>query len=48
MKGTITFEELFDKLKKYIKNKKELDLIKKAYLFAKEKHFGQTRLTGDE
>lgn len=44
----LTFEELLLRLKKYIKNKKELELIRKSYLFAYEKHFGQKRKSGED
>lgn len=44
----LTFEELLTRLKKYIKNKKELELIKKAYMYAYEKHFGQKRKSGED
>ncbi|SYV95939.1 Bifunctional (p)ppGpp synthase/hydrolase relA, partial [Mycoplasma putrefaciens] len=41
------FEELLAKLKKYIKDKKELELIKKAYDFSAQCHKTQTRKNGD-
>ena len=44
----LTFGELLTRLKKYIKNKKELELIKKAYMYAYEKHFGQKRKSGED
>ena len=44
----LTFEELLKNIKKYITKRSELEIIKKAYLFAAEKHFGQKRLTGEE
>ncbi len=47
-KPNITFEELNDVLKTYIKDENSLDIIKKAYLFAYEKHFGQKRHTGED
>lgn len=43
----LTFEKLEKKIK-YITNNEEIDIIKKAYIYAKEKHFGQFRLTGEE
>ena len=43
----ITFDELHAKVVKYITDEKELKLLSSAYLFAFEKHFGQTRLTGE-
>jgi len=44
----VTFDELFAKLQKYIKDEQELKEIRKAYLYAYEKHLGQKRLTGDD
>ena len=44
----ITFEVLLKKIKEYISEKDELDLIRKAYMFAFEKHFGKKRLTGED
>lgn len=44
----ITFDELYEKLNTYIKDKKELKIISSAYLFAYEHHFGQKRLTGED
>ena len=41
------FEQLYKKLQKYIKNEEELEEIKKAYLFANEKHKGQKRISGE-
>lgn len=46
-KQNITYEELEENLK-YIKNKKELQTIHDAYLYALDKHNGQKRLTGVE
>ena len=46
--GIKDFEQLAKKLKTYIKNDQELDEIKKAYLFAKEKHDGQKRISGED
>ena len=43
----ITFEDLYDKMD-YISSKEEKDKIRKAYMFAYEKHYGQKRLTGGE
>ncbi len=42
-----TFEELKDTYSTYISDTKDLELIQKAYLFAKEKHEGQFRKSGD-
>ena len=41
------FDQLYKKLQKYIKNTEELEEIKKAYLFANEKHKGQKRASGE-
>jgi len=47
-KPNITFDELFDKASVYIKDENDRKLIKKAYLYAFEKHFGQKRRTGED
>lgn len=44
----ITFDELRAKICEYISEPSELDLIRKAYMFAFEKHFGVKRLTGED
>ena len=44
----LTIDDLYQDVAKYITDKDELELIKKAYEFAKEKHFGQKRLTGED
>ena len=44
----LTYEQLEEKIKEYITNEKELNLIKKAYSYANEKHFGIKRLTGED
>ena len=44
----LTYEQLEEKIKEYITNEEELSLIKKAYLYALEKHFGVKRLTGED
>ena len=44
----ITFDDLLKKIKTYISKKNQLDLIRKSYMFAYEKHFGQKRLTGED
>ena len=36
----ITFEDLFGVIKTYNKSKEELEIIEKAYEYAKEKHMG--------
>ena len=43
-----SFEQLLKKIQKYIKNTAELEEIKKAYIFAKEKHKGQKRISGED
>ena len=43
----ITFEVIDEKIKSYIENEEELKVIQKAYLFAKEKHEGQFRKSGE-
>ena len=47
-KSCNTYEVLEEKLKTYITNKDELELIKKAYDYAYDIHFGQKRLTGED
>ncbi len=44
----ITYNELYEKLKKIIKNNDELEVINNAYAFALTKHHGQKRLNGDD
>ena len=44
----ITFNTLYSKVKSYIKKRKELEIIKKAYDFAASKHYGQKRLDGSD
>ncbi len=44
----ITYDILLEKIKSYINNEEELNVIKKAYEFAQEKHSGQKRLTGED
>ena len=41
------FEQLNKKIQQYIKNPLELEEIKKAYIFANEKHKGQKRASGE-
>lgn len=43
----ITFEDLYEKLG-YISSKEEKEEIRKAYMYAYEKHYGQKRRTGGE
>ncbi len=44
----ITIDDLIEQVKTYDDNKEDLELIKKAYLFAYKKHFGQKRISGDD
>ena len=46
-KPNLTYNDLKEKLT-YITDSNELDLIKKAYLYAFDKHFEQKRLTGED
>lgn len=43
-----TLDDLLEKVKVYIKSDEDIELIKKAYLFASKAHAGQLRLTGDD
>lgn len=43
-----TLDDLLSKACAYIKSDDEIDLIKRAFLFASKAHSGQLRLTGDE
>ena len=43
----ITFEDILTKVEKYITKENELATIKKAYQFAKTKHEGQFRKSGE-
>lgn len=47
-KSCYTFEDLEKKLKTYITDEEDLDLIKRAYDYASLKHFGEKRLTGED
>ena len=44
----ITYDELYKKIKSFIKKDEELDVINRAYAFALEKHAGKKRLNGDD
>ena len=46
--GKITFDELREKFLSYNKEKVEIEMITKAYLYAYEKHFGIKRLTNED
>lgn len=43
----ITYDELYEKVKKFIKKDSELEVINKAYGFALDKHSGKVRRNGD-
>ena len=43
----ITFDDVMEKIKVYIKDEEELENIKKAYMLAEEKHEGQFRKSGE-
>ena len=43
----LTFLEIEEKVKTYIDNEEQLEIIKKAYNFAKQKHDGQFRKSGE-
>ncbi len=47
-KQTYNINDLIDKVRKYITNENDIDIINKAYLFAKEKHVGHYRESGEE
>ncbi len=44
----ITFDDLIEKVSTYIKEEEQLSLIRKAYDFAANVHFGTYRLTGED
>ena len=44
----ITYDELYEKIKKIIKKQDELDTINNAYAFALNKHAGKKRRNGDD
>lgn len=44
----ITYDELYEKIKTFIKKESELEVIDRAYKFAYEHHKGKYRLNGDE
>ena len=48
MHDDITFYDLIEKVRKYNDDDDELRIIEKAYNYAKEKHFTQKRITGDD
>ena len=47
-KYTYTIDDLITKASSYINDKKSIDLIKKVYEYAYEKHSGQFRMSGEE
>ena len=49
-KGKITYNinDLTDKVQTYINEEKDIELINKAYHYAKDKHEGQFRVSGEE
>ena len=44
----ISIEKLISKSSKYINDEASLDTIKKAYYYAKDKHQGQLRKSGED
>ena len=44
----ITINDILYEFKKYNNNKKDIDLINKAYDYAYKKHFGVKRISGDD
>lgn len=46
-KEEISFEDIVAKIRNYIEDEEQIDIIKKAYLFAKKKHEGQYRKSGE-
>jgi len=44
----VTIEEIIDHAHEYIDDEEQLSVIKRAYLFAKEKHQGQFRKSGED
>ena len=47
-KDGLTVQDVLEKAKAYITDEEQLKVIEQAYLFAKEKHAGQYRKTGEE
>lgn len=43
----VTFDEMMDEVKKYIKKEENIDLITRAYLCAEKNHTGQYRKSGE-
>ncbi len=46
-KNTVTFNEMMNEIKQYIKHKENIDLIETAYYFAEKNHSGQFRKSGE-
>ena len=46
-KKSVTFEEVLEEVKKYIHKPENIDLITRAYLFARDQHEGQFRKSGE-
>jgi len=46
-KDDITIEEILEKVRAYIEDEEQIKVIEKAYLFAKKKHEGQYRKSGE-
>ena len=47
-KKTYIIEDLMEKVKAYITDPNDIELINKSYLYAKDKHDGQYRISGEE
>ena len=47
MNEEVTIEEIVEKARAYIEDEEQIQIIEKAYLFAKEKHEGQYRKSGE-
>ena len=47
-KDNIQFEDVLERAKTYIESEEQLKFIEQAYLFAKEKHAGQFRKSGED
>ena len=45
--GSITINDILDLAKTYLHEEKNIHLIEKAFLIAKEKHDGQMRKSGE-
>ena len=43
----IKIEDILDKVREYIEDENQISVIENAYLFAKEKHQGQFRKSGE-